>query len=268
MRSATLSVTVARREQSNGDHIRAAGSCVWIKRASVAALLSVLVAPAASAQEASQVATPPDALVAPAAVAEAAPEAEVTPAQPEAPTRSEPEARDDPAARACYGTLAGVGLLGVTTLLGTMIAPFFGERCDPEDLCLNALLPPIGALIGLAAGPVTLWPLGVALGANAAGGRGHAGWTYLGGLIGSLTGAALVGLAWWGHDEMGGGSGGAALIATAIALGAGASLAGPFIAYEISDHHARARPEAQAAWWMPSFAIHPDGASVSVLGAF
>lgn len=173
--------------------------------------------------------------------------------------------RDDPVARAFFGPLAGLGMIALGTVVGAAVGS--GITCgDPEDdsIC-GALFTALGAAIGAGVGLAVLYPLGVALGANAAGGRGDAGWTYLRGLIGAAVGASLVLGALGIHVATGADS--AALIISAIVLGAGAAMVGPVIAYEITDHASRTSARTETSW-LPTLTVGPHGASAGVVGSF
>lgn len=171
----------------------------------------------------------------------------------------------DPVARGFLGPLAGIGLIGASTLLGTVIGTGLTGPCRPTDFCLNALAVAISASIGAGVGLALFYPLGVGLGADALGGRGNIGWAYLGGLIGTAIGVGLFGAgllvleatgAQWGH-----------VMVPAIILGAGAALVGPVIAYEMSHHDARSS-RAPELTWMPTLNVDRHGATAGLVGIF
>ncbi len=176
---------------------------------------------------------------------------------------------DRPGARGLYGSLAGIGMVGLGTVVGAIVGSAMSGPCDPHGLCLGGLAVAAGASIGTLAGVALLYPLGVWLGAGSASGRGELGWTYLGALIGDALAAGLVsgGVALYG--ELGGDSL-TALIA-AIMLGVGAALVGPIFAYEVSDHDARRstgpRTRAELAW-VPTLSVDANGARAGIVGAF
>jgi len=180
-----------------------------------------------------------------------------------------PASPDDPVARAFFGPLAGLGLIAASTALGAMLGAFIGDSCDPRGLCFTGAMAAIGASIGAGVGLPVLYPLGIALGADAAGGRGGVGWSYLGGLIGTAVGVGLYFGAWGIQSATD--APWAEVMVPAIVLGAGAALVGPVIAYEMSDHSARAQPRSAAhdeVTWIPTLGIDAHGARAGVAGSF
>lgn len=190
-----------------------------------------------------------------------APSIEVEPAISRPPPPASP---DDPVARAFFGPLAGLGLIAASTALGAMLGAFIGGGCVPRDFCSPGLMAAIGAMIGAGVGLPVFYPLGVALGADAAGGRGGVGWSYLGGLIGVAAGLAVYFGAWGIQSATNAPY--AEVMVPAIVLGAGAALVGPVIGYELSDHSAR--PAHAEVTWIPTLNIDPHGARAGVAGSF
>lgn len=189
-----------------------------------------------------------------------------------APAEQPVEAPDRPVMRAFVAPAAGLGFIAAGTVLGTGVGSILvaASPCDPSRLCFNGLALAAGASIGAAAGLALLYPLGVALGADSVGGRGGIGWAYLGGLIGDIVAAGFY-AAGFGLDHAAGGNWEPSIMVPALLLGIGAALAGPVIAYEISDHFARreARSDPRAELtWMPTLALDASGASAGVVGSF
>lgn len=183
----------------------------------------------------------------------------------ESPGQPPPASPDDPAGRAFLGPLAGIGLIAAATAVGAMFGAFIGGGCDPSGPCLTGALAAIGAAFGASVGLAALYPLGVALGADAAGGRGRVGASYLGGLIGTALGVGLYFAAWGIQSATG--APWAEVMVPAIVLGSGLPLVGPVIGYELSDHAARGPARGEVSW-RPTLGVEAHGARAGVVGSF
>lgn len=172
----------------------------------------------------------------------------------------------DPVARGILGPLAGLGMFVAPTAIGLAVGLATMSNCSGfSSSCLSLLAPTAGATIGAIIG-LSLYPLGVALGADAVGGRGGTGWAYLGGLIGTAVGLGIFGAGMAIASSMEGQDQNFVII-PAIILGAGAALVGPVIAYEMSDHSAR-RSSTPELTWMPTFSVDRYGATAGIAGFF
>lgn len=178
----------------------------------------------------------------------------------------------DPPARVVVGLLAGLGMLAAPPVIGFLVGAAASSNCTKTDIfagggCFDFVGPMVGVGIGATVG-LALYPLGVALGADAVGGRGHAGWTYLGGLIGTVVGGGILGAGvaiadTMQYDER--------LFVTVPAsiLGGLAFLVAPLIAYEMSDSSARSpQTSTPELTWTPTLNIDRYGAAAGIAGTF
>lgn len=176
----------------------------------------------------------------------------------------------DPPARVIVGLLTGLGMLAAPPAIGYLVGLAASSNCTSSfggGGCWSAVGPMVGVGIGATVG-LALYPLGVALGADAVGGRGHAGWTYLGGLIGTAVGGGILGAGVAIADTMHQSD---RLFVTVPAgiLGGLAFLVAPIIAYELSDHSARtSQPSGPELTWMPTLNIDRYGATAGIAGTF
>ncbi len=184
--------------------------------------------------------------------------------------RDEPESQegdDRPVERSLFGALAGVAFVGAGVAIGALSGLAVAQPCPPASwFCFS---PEADIFYGtLAGGGIALaafYPLGVALGAAAFGGRGDLGAIFLGGLVGDAIGAGIFGIGYAisdanGHDPA------PNFIALALAVGAG--MVGPVIGHELSDRSARASGAPASITWLPTVSVDPRGGSVGVAGAF